>query len=210
MSDHHDAGQEHDPGPRVGLSPFAARSRVLAALLVEKGVLTQDEIRRQVAATERRSPETGARIVARAWVDPRFAALLREDFAAAVAQVGVDASGLVQFEALFNTETVHNVVVCTLCSCYPRAIIGNPPDWYKSTAYRSRTVREPRAVLAEFGLHLPPEVTVRVHDSTADLRYLVVPRRPSGSEGLSEEELAALVSRDCLIGVAVAASPVAA
>jgi nitrile hydratase len=211
MGETHDGHEPHEmPKTPPQLSPFADRARALASLVIDKGVLTDEEIRRQIAVTEGRTPYTGARMVARSWCDPEFDALLREDFPAAMAQLGVDATGVVKFEVLHNTEKVHHLVVCTLCSCYPRAIIGNPPDWYKSNAYRSRAVREPRAVLAEFGLDLPDDVIVEVHDSTADLRYLVVPARPAGTAHLTEAELTDLVSRDCLIGVALPAVPEAA
>jgi nitrile hydratase len=145
--------------------------------------------------------------VARAWSDPSFKELLLRDPKAACLEMGIDASGLTEFVVLENTETVHNMVVCTLCSCYPRPILGRPPDWYKSFAYRSRAVVEPRAVMAEFGTSLPSSVEVRVFDSSADIRYLVLPQRPPGAEGFSEQELAALVTRDSLIGVTEAKAP---
>jgi len=160
------------------------------------------DLRRTLEAIDARSPADGARLVARAWVDEGFKARLLEDVNAAALEFGIDA-GAIPIRALENTPTLHNVVVCTLCSCYPRGLLGLPPDWYKARAYRSRTVREPRAVLAEFGTAVPDEVEIRVHDSTADLRYLVLPMRPAGSEEMSEAELAALVTRDCLIGTAL-------
>lgn len=178
----------------------------LRELLVAKGILTPAEIAAAIARMDARSPADGARVVARAWTDPAFRARLLADGSAAAAELGctVDALRLVVVE---NDAATHNVVVCTLCSCYPRNLLGLPPDWYKSREYRSRTVREPRAVLAEFGLVLPPEVTVRVHDSTADMRYMVLPARPAGTEGWDEARLAALVTRDCMIGVAVPVLP---
>jgi nitrile hydratase len=145
--------------------------------------------------------------VARAWVDPAFKTRLLADASAAVAELGIDTGTTSVLVAVENTDTVHNVIVCTLCSCYPRAVLGLPPDWYKSLSYRSRMVRDPRSVLQEFGLELDPDVEVRVYDSTADMRYLVLPQRPAGTEHLAEEELAALVTRDSMIGVARARTP---
>jgi nitrile hydratase len=153
-----------------------------------------------------RSPALGARVVARAWTDPAFKAQLLADGTRACQSLGID-MGPTNLCVVENTAEAHNLIVCTLCSCYPRTLLGLPPDWYKSRAYRSRAVREPRAVLAEFGTVLPEGTTVRVHDSTADLRYLVLPRRPAGTEGWSEEALAALVTRDSMIGVALAKEP---
>jgi len=175
----------------------------MEALLVEKGVVTEAEIQDNIAYMDSRSPANGARLVARAWVDPGFKKRLLSDTKAAAAELGVDASGTIEFATVENTDEVHNVVVCTLCSCYPRAILGRPPDWYKSFAYRSRVVAEPREVLREFGLELPENKRIAVHDSSADLRYLVLPQRPEGTEGVSEDELAALVTRDSLIGTDV-------
>ena len=211
MNDHqqdhdHDAHDGVKPGKEAGY--YAKRIRAIEALLIEKNVLTKEEIRRQIEYMEARSPANGARLVARAWVDPRFKSLLLADPKGAALELGIDASGPVEFIILENTEDVHNLVVCTLCSCYPRAILGRPPDWYKSFNYRQRAVYEPRAVMKEFGLELDEEVEVIVHDSTADIRYMVLPQRPSGTEGMSEEELAQLVTRDCLIGVAVPREPV--
>jgi nitrile hydratase len=153
---------------------------------------------------EARSPANGSRLVARAWVDPSFKELLLNDPKAACAEMGIDATSLTEFVVLENTEKVHNLVVCTLCSCYPRPILGRPPDWYKSFAYRSRAVVEPRAVMREFGTELAEDVEVRVFDSSADMRYLVLPRRPPGTDRLSQAELAALVTRDSMIGVSLA------
>ncbi len=191
-------------------NPYGQRIQAIAALLEAKGVLTPDEVRRQIAAQEARTPADGARLVARAWVDPAFKARLLADSQAACAELGIDASAIPHFVVLENRDKVHHVVVCTLCSCYPRPILGRPPDWYKSFNYRSRVVVEPRAVMREFGYEPDPGVEVRVHDSTADVRYLVLPRRPAGTEHLSEPELAQLVTRDSMIGVAPAlATPVA-
>jgi len=172
----------------------------LRELLVEKGILTADAIRRAVEAMDARTPAQGARVVARAWSDPAYKARLLADGSAAVRELGIDVGGL-NLIVVENKPGLHNLIVCTLCSCYPRMVLGLPPDWYKSRAYRSRAVREPRAVLKEFGTELSPETEVRVHDSTADMRYLVLPERPQGTEGWSEERLAAIVGRDAMIGV---------
>ena len=184
-------------------SPWAARIRAVEELLVEKGVFTKEEVKAQVEYMEARTYENGARLVAHAWVDPAFKERLLSDTKAAAAELGIDASGPIEFVTVENTDEVHNVIVCTLCSCYPRAILGRPPDWYKSFAYRSRVVVEPREVLREFGLELPGDKRIAVHDSSADLRYLVLPQRPEGTEGMAEDELAALVTRDSLIGTGV-------
>lgn len=173
----------------------------LVAALKRRGVLVEEDIARCQAQAERAKPETGARMVARAWVDPEFRALMLRDGTAAAEAFGVAMAGAPPLGVLEDTDRVHHLVVCTLCSCYPRAVIGYPPHWYKSAAYRARAVREPRAVLAEFGTVLPAGVQVRVVDSTADYRWMVLPTRPPGTEGWSEEELAAIVTRDCLVGV---------
>jgi len=169
-------------------------------LLIEKGVLSTEDIRNAVKEMDSRGPELGAQVVARAWVDPQFKHSLLQDAPSAVKTLGLDI-GPVQLLVVENTPEVHNLIVCTLCSCYPRTLLGLPPDWYKSREYRSRAVREPRSVLLEFGTDIPDEVEVRVHDSTADLRYLVLPQRPGGTEHFTEDELAALVKRDSMIGV---------
>lgn len=175
----------------------------LVAALVRRGVMTEAEIAAKAAATDRASPETGARMVARAWVDPEFRALLLRDGTAAATAFGVAMAGQPPLGVLEDTEGLHHLVVCTLCSCYPRAVLGYPPHWYKSAAYRARAVREPRAVLAEFGTVLPAGMQVRVVDSTADYRWMVLPTRPAGTEGWAEDRLAALVQRDHLIGVSL-------
>jgi nitrile hydratase subunit alpha len=175
-------------------------------LLIEKGVLSGSDLRRMIEAIDSWTPALGARLVARAWIDPVFKARLLSDAPSAARELGIE-PGTTLLVALENTPERHNLVVCTLCSCYPKRILGIPPDWYKSRAYRSRAVREPRAVLAEFGTDLPAEAAVHVHDSTADLRYLVLPMRPSGTETMPEEELAALVTRDSMIGVALPHAP---
>jgi nitrile hydratase len=204
MSHAHHDHTHHDgvkPGAEAGY--YARRIRAIETLLVEKGILTKEDVRRQIEYMEARSPANGAKLVARAWVDPDFKALLLSDTKAAAQELGIDASGPVEFVVVENTPQVHNLIVCTLCSCYPRAILGRPPDWYKSFNYRSRAVKEPRAVMREFGFEPPDGVEVVVHDSTADMRYMVLPMRPPGTEGMGEEELAALVTRDSLIGVNV-------
>ena len=205
MSDHH--RPHEDTGTRRTTSPYAARTRAIEALLVEKGVLTEPEVQDRISYMESRSPANGARLVARAWVDPNFKELLLSDGKAAALEIGIDPSHPAELLVVENTPEVHNLIVCTLCSCYPRAVLGRPPDWYKSFAYRSRAVREPRSVMKEFGFEPPTGVEVVVHDSTADVRYMVLPMRPSGTENLSEEELAALVTRDSLIGVSTPRSP---
>lgn len=208
--DHHDhdhegmspSGHPYRPDQDAPLTRFQKMEIAVRELLVEKGVATEAEIAEQVARMDARTPARGAAVIARAWTDPAFKARLLEDGSAACTEMGapVDALRLIVVE---NTPEVHNVIVCTLCSCYPRNLLGLPPDWYKQRAYRSRTVIEPRKVLSEFGLDLPEDVTVQVHDSTADMRYLVLPMRPEGTEGMDEAALAALVSRDAMIGVAV-------
>lgn len=184
------------------LGHYARRVQALEALLTEKGICTQGEIQRAVEETEARSPADGARVVARAWVDSEFKARLLANAKAAVAELGYEAAAdLPDLVVAENTDKQHHLVVCTLCSCYPTWLLGRPPDWYKSLTYRSRAVVDPRGVTREFGLELEPNVEVRVLDSTADIRYLVLPQRPDGTEGLSEEELARLVTRDSMVGV---------
>ena len=185
---------------------YMALTEAVTALLQDKAIFTADELRRTLESIDSRSPADGARLVARAWLDREFRARVLEDVNAAAAEVGIDAGGI-PIRAVANDPATHNVIVCTLCSCYPRLLLGPSPDWYKARAYRSRVVREPRAVLAEFGLVVPGDKAVVVHDSTAELRYLVVPERPAGTEGWSEADLAALVTRDCLIGTAVPRLP---
>lgn len=204
----HDVTQ-HDPeaAERNKVPFYGKRIYAIRELLVEKGILTRAEIQRQIDDMEARTPANGARLVARAWVDPAFKQRLLTDPKAACLEMGIDASGLTEFVVLENTDTQHNLVVCTLCSCYPRPILGRPPDWYKSFAYRSRAVVEPRAIMREFGTELADEVEVRVVDSSADMRYLVLPRRPADTEDLTEAELADLVTRDSMIGVTEARHP---
>jgi nitrile hydratase subunit alpha len=209
--DHFDHAHPHDgEAPieeREELTYYEKRTWAIQALLVEKGILTADELRRQIEAVEARTPADGAKVIARAWVDPEFKARLLCDAKTAVAELGYDSGEAPVLLAVENTSKVHNVVVCTLCSCYPRALLGLPPDWYKSLNYRSRVVVDPRGVLKEFGLELEPSIEVRVYDSSADMRYLVIPERPVGTEHLSEEELANLVTRDSMIGVTKARAP---
>jgi nitrile hydratase len=174
----------------------------LRELLAEKGVLTEAEIEGEVQAMRARTPERGAKVVARAWVDESFRQRLLENGTRGCEELGLEVPAL-KLVVVENTPQVHNAIVCTLCSCYPRPLLGIPPDWYKSRNYRSRMVREPRAVLAEFGLRVSDETTIKVHDSSADMRYMVLPMRPAGTEGWSEEKLASIVTRDCLIGVAL-------
>lgn len=197
--DHHDH-HDHDHAPPAELPEPARKLLALRALLIEDGHLPPERLQAAIDQIDRRSPRLGARVVAQAWVDPGFRDRLLADASAAVAGLGIE-PGPAPLVAVENTGEVHNVVVCTLCSCYPRALLGPPPDWYKSRAYRARVVREPRAVLREFGTEIPSGVSVRIHDSTADLRYIVVPGRPKGTEGWSIERLAAIVSRDSMIGV---------
>ncbi len=186
-----------DDGP---LGYYQALEVAVRELLVEKGIFSGDDVRRAIEAMDARTPAQGARIVARAWTNPAYKARLLADGTAAARELGIDTAAT-RLIAVENTRLLHNLVVCTLCSCYPRMVLGLPPDWYKSRAYRSRAVREPRGVLREFGTVLPEDVEVRVHDSTADMRYLVLPERPDGTEGWSEERLAGLVTRDSMIGV---------
>lgn len=188
------------------LSDYQAMTLAVRDLLIEKQIVSADDMRAMVETIDSKSPAAGARLVARAWVDPAFKARLLEDVNAAADEFGIDA-GTIPIRAVENTPDTHNLIVCTLCSCYPRLLIGLPPDWYKQRAYRSRAVREPRAVLAEFGTEVPDGVRVVVHDSTADLRYMVLPMRPEGTDALDEEALAALVTRDSMIGVTVVKAP---
>ena len=175
----------------------------LRELLVAKGVLTAEEVRIAIERMDLRGPHLGAQAVAHAWIDDGFRQRLVADGTAACEEIGIRMEHAARLIVVENTPQTHNLVVCTLCSCYPRTVLGLPPDWYKSREYRSRAVREPRSVLAEFGTQLPADVTVRVHDSTADMRYLVLPMRPAGTDGWSEDRLAAIVTRDTMIGVSV-------
>jgi len=192
----------NDPGPYRPLTYFQLMEISLRELLVEKGVVTEEELAEEVEAMRKRGYERGARVVAHAWVDRGYKQRLLANGTKACEELGLEVPAL-KLLVVEDTPEVHNAIVCTLCSCYPRMLLGIPPEWYKSRNYRSRMVREPRAVLAEFGLQIPERVAIRVHDSTADMRYLVLPMRPAGTEGWSEERLAGSVSRDSMIGVAV-------
>jgi nitrile hydratase alpha subunit len=202
----HEHDHPHEPIADDG-QPATARARALEQLLVEKGVISRAEVREEIDWLVSRSPADGARLVARAWVDPQFRQRLLADAREAALELGLDPGPSPVVVAVENTQTVHHMVVCTLCSCYPRALLGPPPDWYKSLPYRSRAVSDPRGVLAEFGVELEEDVELRVLDSTANIRYLILPRRPSGTEDLGEDELAALVTRDSMIGVAQPSAP---
>ena len=198
--DHHD--HDHAPLTTAGEPPAAAHVRVLEELLVEKGVVTRQELRQRIDWLASRTPADGARLIARAWMDDDFKQRLLADARETALELDLDPGSSPVVVALENTEAVHHMVVCTLCSCYPRSLLGPPPDWYKSLPYRSRAVSDPRGVLEELGLTLDEGTELRVVDSTADIRYLVVPRRPPGTEALDEDALAALVTRDSMIGVA--------
>ena len=205
--DHHEhaelspSGHPYRPDDDAPLTYWQRLEIAVRELLIEKGVTTAAEINAQVEKMDARSPALGAKVVARAWTDPAYKARLLADGSAACRELGIEVEAL-KLVVVENTERVHNAIVCTLCSCYPRNLLGLPPDWYKARAYRSRMVKEPRAVLREFGLELPEDREVRVHDSTADMRYIVLPARPAGTEGWDEARLAGIVTRDCMIGVA--------
>ena len=199
---------DHDHGHQAVPSDVALRVKSLESLLVEKGLVDPAALDALVDTYEHKiGPRNGARVVARSWVDPAFKRRLLADATAAIGELGFGGAQGEHMRAVENTPTVHNLVVCTLCSCYPWSVLGLPPVWYKSAAYRSRAVIDPRGVLRELGLELPDHVEVRVWDSTAELRYLVLPERPAGTEGLSEQELSALVTRDAMVGVAKLTTP---
>ena len=210
-------GHDHADHPHVHRSPprpdqddtltyYRAMEIAVRELLIDKGMVTADEVRRQVEDMDGRNAGRGARMVARGWVDPAYKQRMLGDGSRAAEELGLDV-GPLKLIVVENTAQAHNVIVCTLCSCYPRMLLGLPPDWYKSRNYRSRVVRDPRGVLAEFGTVIPGDVQIRVHDSTADMRYMVAPLRPAHTEGWSEERLATLVTRDSMIGVALATTP---
>jgi nitrile hydratase alpha subunit len=201
----HDHAHPHPGHGDHTAKGWERREAAIRLLLIEKGILSAEDIRRKIEEWEQKTPALGARIVARSWVDPEFECRLLADGNAAAQELGIDARGP-KIVALKNTPRRHHLVVCTLCSCYPRALLGLPPAWYKAPAYRSRAVNDPRGVLAEFGTRLAGDVELRVVDSTADCRYLVLPQRPSGTEGWPEARLAGLVTRDSMIGVAPALS----
>jgi nitrile hydratase len=205
--DRHDAADAHDAHPMredddIALTYPEAKFLALKGMLIERGVLTADEIRRRLEINDRGTPHQGARMVAKAWIDPDFKLRMLTDGKAAALELEIEVTEA-ELMVIENTPACHNLIVCTLCSCYPRSLLGEPPAWYVSKAYRSRAVREPRKVLQEFGLDFPESVEIRVHDSNADLRYIVLPIRPQGTDGLTEPELAELVSRDCLVGTAL-------
>lgn len=202
-------GHTHPHQPDLedqGWSEHMVMAEAVGELLIEKGIITATELRAMIELVDSKEPAMGARLVARAWVDDAFKAKMLLDVNGAAGELGLDA-GTIPIRAVENTADVHNVIVCTLCSCYPRQLIGLPPDWYKSRAYRARCVREPRRVLTEFGTQIDIGKEVRVHDSTADLRYMVVPERPNGTDGWAEEDLSNLVTRDCMIGVSLPKTP---
>ncbi len=203
MTDQHpNSFHQHDEFSHLPSDP-ALRAKTVESLLVEKGLVNQQTIDTIIERFEKDvGPHNGARVVARAWIDPEFRARLLENATQAVDELGLLGQQATDIVAVENTDAVHNVVVCTLCSCYPWSLLGLPPAWYKSYPYRARIVREPRSVLAEFGVALDESTEVRVWDSTAEVRYLVIPQRPAGTEGLSEEELAGRVTRDSMIGAA--------
>jgi nitrile hydratase subunit alpha len=193
--------------PAGHLDP-ALRVEALASLLSERGLIDKGTVDKFIATYEQSvGPMNGAKVVARAWTDPGYRARLLSEGTEAIAELGFKGPQGEHIVVLENTPQVHHVVVCTLCSCYPWPVLGLPPSWYKDPAYRSRMVREPRQVLREFGLDLPAEVEIRVHDSSAEVRYMVLPERPAGTDGASEEELAAMVTRDAMVGVAEVAAP---
>ena len=202
--DDHSHDHDHDHAPITdgegAPGEYELMSRAMQELLIEEGLFTAEDVRAKIEIFDNDYPHRGAKVIARAWADPDFKAALLEDGKAAVASMGIDleADKLIAVE---NTPEVHNVIVCTLCSCYPRRLLGQPPTWYKSDNYRKRVVVEPRAVLKEFGTDIPDDVVVRVHDSNADMRYVVIPMRPDGTEGWSEDQLEAIISRDALVGV---------
>jgi nitrile hydratase alpha subunit len=207
MSSH---AQPHAPVPDAGDAVpgyYEIMETALRELLVEKKVIGAGEIRQMLEVMDTRTPALGSKIVARAWVDPEFRARLLANGRATLEELGIDFFEDTQLMVLENTDSVHNLVVCTLCSCYPREILGLPPDWYKMKPYRARAVKEPRAVLAEFGTVIPDDVEIRVSDSTAMIRFLVLPQRPKATEGFTQEQLAALVTRDSMIGVVRASNP---
>jgi nitrile hydratase len=210
--DHHDhdhlspSGHPFRVDNDAPLSYWQTMEIAIRELLIEKGIMTAAEIAAQIDAMDARTPANGAAVVALAWSDPTFKAALLADASQATREMGFDI-GPMKLIAVENTDTVHNVIVCTLCSCYPRNLLGLPPDWYKTREYRSRTVKEPRKVLSEFGLTLPDTTTVRVHDSTADMRYMVLPARPAGTDAFDATALAALVTRDSMIGTGLPHQP---
>ena len=209
QTDNQANGHGHDHGNHADY--YSLRAEAIQALLIEKGICSLDEILTQADQIDSRTPEDGARIVARSWVDPEFKNRLIADPISAIQELGITlAETAPRLRVLENTDRVHHLGVCTLCSCFPRAVIGRPPDWYKGLAYRSRVVVDPRGVMREFGTEVDESVEVRVMDSSADMRYLVLPKRPDGTENMSEAELAKLVTLESMIGVTHALSPASA
>lgn len=206
MHDHHDHDHDqtfqpdHDSGPAT---PYEVLEHAVRTLLIDKGVLSHAEIAGQIDEMATRNAALGAKVTARAWTDPAFKARYLANTRAALQEMDIDIGDLAEYRVVENEPGVHNVIVCTLCSCYPKLLLGYPPAWYKSLTYRSRTVRDPRGVLAEFGVDVPADTEVRVHDSTADLRYIVLPMRPPGTEAWEADKLATIISRDSLIGTAI-------
>ncbi|HVY71644.1 MAG TPA: nitrile hydratase subunit alpha [Verrucomicrobiae bacterium] len=203
MNDH-DHDHDHPHATITNEAPtgyYEIMETAVRELLIEKKLITAGEIRRQIEVLDSRNPALGARVVARAWVDPEFRARLLANGRVACEELGISFYDDTQLIVLENTDKIHNLIVCTLCSCYPRPVLGLPPDWYKAKPYRARAVKEPRKVLAEFGTEIPGDVEIRVSDSTAMVRYLVLPRRPAGTDDFTEEQLATLVTRDAMIGV---------
>lgn len=210
--DHHDhtglspSGHPYRADNDTPLTYWQRMEIAVRELMIEKGHLNAAEVAAQIDAMDARSPANGAAVVARAWSNPAFKARLLENASDACREMGFDI-GPLHLIAVENTPETHNMIVCTLCSCYPRNLLGLPPDWYKTREYRSRAVREPRAVLREFGVDLPPATTIRVHDSTADMRYIVLPARPAGTGQMDQDALAALVTRDSMIGTGLPRTP---
>lgn len=219
MSEHHDHGMydsdplhHHPPQPDLedsALTHHQIMQMAVAELLIEKDIIDPEELRAQIDFMDSITPARGAQLVAKAWADEGFKDRLVADSKAAAKEIGMDI-GPIPILVMENTQDEHNLIVCTLCSCYPRLLLGIPPDWYKSRSYRRRAISEPRNVLTEFGTELSDAVEIKVHDSTADMRYMVLPMRPAGTDGMSEGELAELVTRDCMIGVTVPKGPGAA
>ncbi|KAB2851210.1 MAG: nitrile hydratase subunit alpha [Hyphomicrobiaceae bacterium] len=214
MAHDHDHGDDHGhdhgagqggghaprPDPDKPVTEYEVLERALRGLLIDEGVITAEDIHAQIDLMDSKGVALGAKVVARAWTDKTFKEQLLKDCRGTLAGMGIDIGTVAEFRVVENSPRLHNVIVCTLCSCYPKGLLGIPPAWYKSSAYRSRTVADPRGVLREFGVELPDSVEVRVHDSTADLRYIVLPMRPERTERWTEADLAGLVTRDCMIG----------
>jgi nitrile hydratase subunit alpha len=204
----HDHDHDHARPAEDVNEAMALRVRSLESLLVEKGYVDPAALDGLIDTYETKiGPRNGAKVVAKAWSEPDFLAWLRRDATAAIASLGFSGRGGEHMVAVENTQTTHNMVVCTLCSCYPWPVLGLPPVWYKSAPYRSKAVRDPRGVLADFGVQLPPETEIRVWDSTSEMRYLVIPQRPAGTQGWSQDELETLITRDSMIGTALALAP---